>query len=275
MNVLNNLDSFQKRILSKIIENFNIYTCSFSSSVSIDESCMFLSYLMYDILNTGIYVEEMYIATYKDSSQVNFEIVFDTPQMEADGINDTEEYIYNYVQTTKLELIQFLDFIYQLFNHGLIVFSDEEELETEFSEWASADNQLCKNKGFSIETFSFSSTILKRFVDKCYNAAIIPNSTLIDFVNNKFLSEEQINFRKSQKLGKAAILTSLFIAVISPWLMTTCSKSTIEPMQLETIINAIPERVDEVRLNQEQMDSIISIIKNTSQHNGKTTNEKP
>lgn len=275
MNVLNNLDCFQKRILLRIIENFDNYVSSFSSSASIDETSMFLSFLMYDILNTGMYAEEMYIATDKDYSQIDFEIVFNKPQMKDDGVIDIEEYIDTYTKTTKLELIRFLDFIYKLYTLGLIVFSDEEEEQTEYSVWETHDHKRCISMGFDVRTICFSSAILKDFVDKYYSAAIIPTSTLIDFVNNKYLSEEQIQFKRTQRLSKFAITVSFLIGIGSPWLMTTCSKSTIEPTQLETIINAIPERVDEVRLNQEQMDSIASIIKNTSQHNGKTTNGKP
>lgn len=268
MNVLINLDSFQKRILSKIIENFNNYTCSFSSSASIDETSMFLSFLMHDILNTGMYAEEMYIATDKDCSQISFEIVFNKPQMNEDGVVDIEEYIDMYTKTTKLELIRFLDFIYKLYALGLIVFSDEQEEQTEYSVWETHDNKRCISKGFEVRSIYFSSAILKDFVDKYYCAAIIPTSTLIDFVNNNYLSEEQIQFKKTQRLSKFAIILSFLIGIGSPWLMTKCSKSTIEPVQLEAIINAIPERVDEVKLSQEQLDSIISLMNNKPQYNG-------
>lgn len=275
MNALKNIDDFQKRILNRIMDNYTKYNCGFSGPAAIDESCMFVSFLMYDILNEGVYVSEMYISTYKDSSQVNFEIVFDTPQMEVDGISDSKEYIHIYVQIAKLKLIRLLDFLYQLFNHGFIVFSDEEELDTDITEWASADYKLCKTKGFSVEIFSFSSSILKSFVNKYYNAAIIPTSTLIEFIKNDFLWEEQIQFKKNQRLSITAIIAAFIIGLGSPVLMTKCSTSTIKPEQIQSIINAIPEQVDEVKLKQEQIDSIISAIKNKPQYNGQTENEKP
>lgn len=275
MNVLNNLDDFQKGIIIKILNNFNNYTCGSHDSNSIDETNMFLSHLMYDILNTNIYVEEMYIATFKDSSQITFQIVYNTHKMRENGIEDMQGYIEKYSKLIKLELIRFLDFIYKLYNQGLIVFSDEEEGETDYSVWEKADYKLCQTKGFIVESVFFSSGVFKYFVDKYYTAAIIPSPILIEYKNNDFQNEEEIQFKRTQTVSKIAIGISLVIGLGSPWLMTTCSKSTIEPAQLETIINAIPERVDEVRLNQEQMDSITSIIKNISQHNEKSTNENP
>lgn len=275
MNVLNNLDDFQTGIIIRIIENFNNYTEGFHDSTSIDEANMFLSHLMYDILNTNIYVEEMYIATFKDSSQITFQIVYNTHKMRKNGIEDMGEYIEKSSKSIKLELIRFLDFIYKLYNHGLIVFSDEEEGETDYSVWEKADYKLCQTKGFIVESVFFSSEVFKYFVDKYYTAAIIPSSLLIEYRNNGFQNEGQIQFKRTQLVSKIAIGISLIIGLGSPWLMTKCSKSTIEPVQLEYIINAIPERVDEVRLNQEQMDSITSAIKNISKNNGKTTNEKP
>lgn len=261
MSVLNNLDDFQKGIIIKILDNFHNYSYGFHTSTSIDETNMFLSHLMFDILNTNIYVEEMYIATFKDSSQITFQIVYNTHKMRENGIEDRQEYIEKYSKSIKLELIRFLDLIYKLYNQGLIVFSDEEEGETDYSVWEKADYKLCQTKGFIVESVFFSSGVFKHFVDKYYTAAIIPSPILIEYKNNDFQSEEQIHFKRTQTVSKIAIGISLAIGLGSPWLMTKCSKSSIEPAQLETIINAIPERVDEVRLNQEQMDSITSIIK--------------
>ena len=275
MNVLNNLDDFQKGIIIRILENFNNYICSFHDSNSIDETNMFLSHLMYDILNTNIYVEEMYIATFRDSSQITFQIVYNTCKMRENGIGDIEGYIEKSSKSIKLGLIRFLDFIYKLYNTGLIVFSDEEEDKTDYSAWEKADYKLCQTKGFKVESVFFSSGVFKYFVDKYYTAAIIPSPLLIEYRNNNFQNEEQIQFKRTQLVSKIAIGISLVIGLGSPWLMTECSKSTIKPTQLETIIDAIPERVDEVRINQEQMDSITFAIKNISQNNGKVKNAEP
>lgn len=166
MNVLNNLDDFQKGIIIKILENFNNYTYGFHASASIDEANMFLSHLMYDTLNTNIYVEEMYIATFKDSSQITFQIVYNTHKMRKNGIEDMEGYIEKSSKSIKLELIRFLDFIYKLYNQGLIVFSDEEEGETDYLVWEKADYILCQTKGFIVESVFFSSEVFKYFVDK-------------------------------------------------------------------------------------------------------------
>lgn len=276
MNVLNNLDDFQKEILIKILDNFNNYLCDFQASVSIDEANMFLSHLMYGILNKNIYVEEMYIATFKDSSQITFQIVYNTHKMKENGIEDMERYIEKSSKSIKLELIRFLDFVYKLYNQGLIVFSDEEEGETDYSVWEKADYKLCQTKGFIVESVFFSSEVFKYFVDKYYTAAIIPSPLLIEYRNNNFQNEEQIQFKKTQLVSKIAIVISLIIGLGSPWLMTTCSKSTIEPAQLETIISAIPERVDEVKLNQDQIDTIITRLNERKEsNNGKTQNAKP
>lgn len=196
--------------------------------------------------------------------------------MKENGIEDMERYIEKSSKSIKLELIRFLDFIYKLYNQGLIVFSDEVEGETDYSVWEKADYKLCQNKGFIVECVFFSSEVYKYFVDKYYTAAIIPSPLLIEYRNNKFQNEEQIQFKKTLLVSKIAIVISLIIGLGSPWLMTMCSKSTIEPAQLETIISAIPERVDEVKLNQEQIDTIITKLNERKEsNNGKTKNAKP
>lgn len=58
--------------------------------------------------------------------------------------------------------------------------------------------------------------------------------------------------------------------------MTEFSKTSIEPAQLESIVTAIPERLEEVKINQEQMDSIMTVLNKSIQpNNGKTENAKP
>ena len=110
---------------------------------------------MYGILNTNIYVEEMYMATFKDSSQITFQIVYNTHKMRENGIEDMEGYIEKSSKSIKLELIRFLDFIYKLYNQGLVVFSDEEEGVTDYSTWEKADYKLCQTSYIVESVFFF------------------------------------------------------------------------------------------------------------------------
>lgn len=171
----------------------------------------------------------------------------------------------NTVYPQFIQLIQSIYFIRQLYDNRLILILRDWEnnyIEKEF------------NPSDCIPYYFKDNSILE-FVQFARDCEVLPTEELIQLCHHKFRTPEQIRFRNNSIISWIAISVSFLIGILSPWLMTEFSKTSIEPTQLETIINAIPERVDEVRLNQEQMDSITSIIKNMSQHNGKTKNAKP
>ena len=253
MSYISNLDEFQKDILNDIVSNYKVYINQLDHSTYQSETSMFLSYLMYDTLKRNNYqhVVEMYLATYKDSAQINLEIVYNTPLMENEGILDLKKQIKSITNTTKFRLIKFLDFIFKLYSQGLVVFSNEEEEQTEYRAWVKADYKLCKAKGYTIETTYFCSSELKNIVDKYYCSAIIPTQTLIDLVDNQYLSNDDIKFIKSQRLGKLGIISSFIIAILSPWLMTKCSYTKIDNTQFDKMIisSHITDSINELHNN--------------------------
>lgn len=113
-------------------------------------------------------------------------------------------------------------------------------------------------------------------LSELHNCRIIPSPQLINYRNNKFRTPEQRRFNVNSIISIAAIIISFIIGIGSPWLMTEFSKTSIEPAQLESIVTAIPERLEEVKINQEQMDSIMTVLNKSIQpNNGKTENAKP
>lgn len=278
MSSLSHLDEFQKDIMKKIVANYKAYIENLNHGNPDDEVSMFFSILMYDTLKSKDYfhVEEAHIVT-SNNTEIDFEIVYNKPLMVEDGQLDIDNLIDSETKSIKIKLIRFLDFILKLYNQGFIVLSDEEDEPTKEEAWERADYKNCINKGYKVELICFSSSRLKEFVDKYYHAAIIPTQLLIDFVKNKYLSNDEVKFRKSQRLGKIAILSSVLIAIASPLMMTKCSSSKINKTQFEKIINSIhvADSINGSQSNQiiMQLDSVKTEVRKI-QKNEKTTNEK-
>lgn len=137
------------------------------------------------------------------------------------------------------------------------------------------DKKRWEENGVKYYEENLKSNTIFEILSKFHNCRIIPSPELIYYRNHGYRTLEQKRYLTTRFFSWFAIGVSIVIGIASPFLMTKCSTSTVEPAQIQSIINAIPERVDEVKLNQEQLDSIISVINNKPQYNGKANNEKP
>lgn len=171
----------------------------------------------------------------------------------------------------KAEFISRLSFLMCLYEEGLIFFEDD---------YGNGISDIDDSNIESDDFYSFKEPIYSKsisdFLDKFYWSKIIPSSYLIKFKRKDFKTPEQRRFFINNLISWIAIGLSLLIGIGSPWLMTEYSKTSLDPNQLETILNAIPTQVDELKINEEQMDSVMTIINKIVQpNNGKVTNEKP
>lgn len=172
----------------------------------------------------------------------------------------------NTVYPQFIQLIQSIYFIRQLYENRLILL---------LRDWENNHTEKEFNPNDSIPYYFKDNSILEfiQFVREC---EILPTEELIQLCNQKFRTPEQIRFRINSIISWIAIGASFLIGILSPWLMTNFSKTSIERTQLDTILNAIPRQVDEVKLNQEQMDSILIILnKRKEPNNEKAQNAKP
>lgn len=138
------------------------------------------------------------------------------------------------------------------------------------------DRKNWEKKGVKYYEETLKSNTIFEVLSKFNNCRIIPCPELIYYRNHGYKTLEQKRYLTTRNFSWIAIGISILIGIGSPWLMTECSKTSIESTQLETILNAIPKQVDEVKLSQKQMDSIITILnKGIQTNNEKIKNAKP
>lgn len=195
-------------------------------------------------------------------------------------VGDEDEYDAEerFLKIKKSEFIFKISLLKSLLDSGYIFLIDDKDWNLfNTGKITENDQKRWKENGIRYHKEIIKSKVLFDFISKFHSSTIIPSPQLISYKNNKFRTPEQERFRTNNRYSKIAIGLSFLIGVGSPLLMTKCSTTSIDSNQLDTILNAIPKQVDEVKLNKEQMDSVITIINNIAQpyNNGKITNEKP
>lgn len=190
--------------------------------------------------------------------------------------NDSNRF-FQILNLKKAEFISRATFVKSLFNANLIFFEEDKGCEMhKFKEETEEKREELKKEGFSFYPEIIKSESVYSFLKRYFWSRIIPSSSLIKYRQCGFLTPEQKRHHRDLSVSTFGIVTAILIAMLSPWLMTKCSNTTIEQRQIESIIKAIPTRVDEVRINQCQLDSLYKVIdKSTNKIHGKTKNEKP
>ncbi|MDE6083393.1 MAG: hypothetical protein K2G11_02805, partial [Muribaculaceae bacterium] len=182
-----------------------------------------------------------------------------------------------FLKVKKAEFIYKISLLKSLLDSGYIFLVDDKDWDLfNTGKITDKDTKRWEEHGIRYHREIIKSKVLFDFISRFHSSTIIPSPQLISYKNNKFRTPEQRRFYISNWISCIAIGLSFLIGIGSPWLMTKYSKTSIDTVQLDTILNAIPKQVDQIKLNEEQVDSILTNIEKIIQsHNGKTENEKP
>lgn len=189
--------------------------------------------------------------------------------------DDANEF-FQRINIKKASFFEQIAFLRLLFQNNLIFFEEDYDCGLQkFSGHTDHDVTKWEEHGLWYNDEIIKNKDIFDFLNTYYWSPVIPSSILCDYKDNKYKTIEAKRHKENARLSRTGIFSACLIALLTPWLMTKCSKSTIEPAQIETILNAIPKQADQIKLNEEQMDSILSKInKITISNNGKTKNEK-
>lgn len=189
--------------------------------------------------------------------------------------DDANEF-FQRVNLKKASFFEQIAFLQLLFQNNLIFFEEDYDCGLrKFSEHTDHDVTKWEEHGLKYYDEIIKNKEVFDFLNTYYWSCVIPSSVLCDYRDNKFKTVETKRHKENAKLSCVGIFSAFLIALLSPMLMTKYSKTSIDSNQLDTILNAIPKQSDEIKLNSEQMDSIITIINKIAQPSGeKFTNEK-
>ena len=212
----------------------------------------------------------------EDDANVEVYYVFDPNLIKPTNNEDVFDAEERFLKIKKAEFIYKIFLLKSLHDSGYIFLVDDKEWDLFNSgKITDHDKKRWDDNGIKYHREVIKSKVLFDFISKFHGSTIIPSPQLISYKNNKFRTPEQRRFNISNRISMTAILLSFLIGIGSPWLMTKYSKTSIDPIQLDTILNAIPKQVDQIKLNEEQVDSILTNIdKIIKSHNGKAENEK-
>lgn len=273
---LETLDDKAKEIVSTIVDSYVIGekqitngTNNYLNDAGIFVHALFVDFNGKDLCNISFHKT--------DDDNVSVCYTFSPEMIKKRPNEDDYDALDRYVNTERISLIYKITLLKWLYESGYVFLIDDKSWNLfNTGSISSHDKERWTNDGIKFYEEILKSKNIFDTLSEFHNCRIIPSPQLINYRNNKFCTPEQRRFKINSIISVAAIIVSFIIGVGSPWLMTKFSKTSIEPTQIESIINAIPKQLEEVKLNQEQMDSIIKILnKKEEQNNGQTKNAKP
>lgn len=137
-----------------------------------------------------------------------------------------------FINQTKV--LQVINFLKRLNDEGLILFAEEKKYPKKFPEfksWAFEEN--------GTQIFPIINESLNEFIRSRYFSHILPTEILISFKNKGYKTVEKEREEASECIGNLGIITAIAISIVSPFLMTHCSKTSIEETQFNAIIKTI------------------------------------
>lgn len=256
MNTLENIGAVDKEIIKCIVDGFNETLRAIESgrnSAVADPGVLF----------SQIFDEKRCIVElYKQDKLLALKLYYNErglpPSDTYDYIKETE-----YVGClARLHTIEKLSFLKRLYDDNLIIFSESSSQPLKSWEVSKEEKAWMDEAKIHCAVWFVENPELLNFVSKFRYSHIIPTEVLKTYKDNNFKTTEEVRFKKSQRVSYFGIISAVVIAVASPWLMTKCSRTSIEQSQIESIINAFHEQNDELKINHEQMDSIIKMLNN-------------
>ena len=212
----------------------------------------------------------------ENDSDVEVYYIFDPRLVDKNDSEDDYDAEERFLKIKKAEFIYKITILKALFDSGCISLIDDKDWNLFFTgEITDLDKERWSENGIRYHREIIKSQMIFDFISQFHSCTIIPSPQLINYRYNEFRTLEQRRFRLNNIFSWIAIGVSILIGIGSPWLMTRFSKTSIEQAQLEAILDAIPKQVEEVKLNQQQMDSIITVLNKRININGQTKNAKP
>lgn len=273
---LETLDHKAKEIVSTIVDSYVIGekqitngTNDYLSDAGIYVHALFVDFNGKDLCNISFHKT--------DDDNVNVCYTFSPNMIKKLPNEDDFDALDRYVNTERTSLIYKITLLKWLYESGYVFLIDDKSWNLfNTGNITSHDKEQWTKYGIKFYEETLKSRKIFDTLSEFHNCRIIPSPQLINYRNNKFRTPEQRRFNVNSTISVAAIIVSFIIGIGSPWLMTKFSKTSIESAQLESIITAIPKQLEEVKLNQEQMDSIITILNKIDKpDNGQTQNAKP
>ncbi|MEZ3551682.1 hypothetical protein [Duncaniella muris] len=273
---LETLDHKAKEIVSTIVDSYVIGekqitngTNDYLSDAGIYVHALFVDFNGKDLCNISFHKT--------DDDNVSVCYTFSPNMIKKLPNEDDFDALDRYVNTERTSLIYKITLLKWLYESGYVFLIDDKSWNLfNTGNITSHDKEQWTKYGIKFYEETLKSRKIFDTLSEFHNCRIIPSPQLINYRNNKFRTPEQRRFNVNSTISVAAIIVSFIIGIGSPWLMTKFSKTSIESAQLESIITAIPKQLEEVKLNQEQMDSIITILNKIDKpDNGQTENAKP
>ena len=273
---LETLDHKAKEIVSTIVDSYVIGekqitngTNDYLSDAGIYVHALFVDFNGKDLCNISFHKT--------DDDNVSVCYTFSPNMIKKLPNEDDFDALDRYVNTERTSLIYKITLLKWLYESGYVFLIDDKSWNLfNTGNITSHDKEQWTKYGIKFYEETLKSRKIFDTLSEFHNCRIIPSPQLINYRNNKFRTPEQRRFNVNSTISVAAIIVSFIIGIGSPWLMTKFSKTSIESAQLESIITAIPKQLEEVKLNQEQMDSIITILNKIDKpDNGQTENANP
>jgi len=270
------LDDKAKEIVSTIVDSYVIGekqitngTSDYLSEAGIYVHALFMDFNGEDLCNISFHKTE--------DNNVSVCYTFSPNMIKRLPNEDDFDALERYINTARISLIYKISLLKWLYESGYIFLIDDKSWNLfNTGNITSHDKEQWTKYGIKFYEETLKSRKIFDTLSELHNCRIIPSPQLINYRNNKFRTPEQRRFKVNSIISVAAIIVSFIIGIGSPWLMTKFSQTSIEPVQLESIITAIPEQLEEVKINQEQMDSIMTVLNKSVQlNNGQTQNAKP
>ena len=200
-----------------------------------------------------------------DNGNIKIYYIINNDIIESDSNNKRHEKTNKYINVKRADVLYKITMLKWLYDSGHIFLIDDNCLNSFYSEMPKNAKEQYKQAGKIYKEEIIYSEIIYGFISKHYSSHIIPSPQLIDLRNKNFKTIEKRRFIWGQITSWAAILIAISIALSSPFLMSKCSHTAIEREQYESIIKAIPEPVEEVKIDSMQIDHIIRTIMNCQQ----------
>lgn len=271
----NNLDHEAKKFIASIVDNYVLGKkyMKDGSNPYISTPGVQVQNIFIDISNK--YVFNINLHKYEDSN-IEVYYVFDPKQIVKVKNEDEYDAEERFIKIKRAEFIYKISLLKWLLDSGCIFLVDDKSWNIfNTGQISEHDKSRWESHGIKYYREVIKSKTLFDFISEFHNCIIIPSPQLIDLRNNKFKTPERIRFIRTQIVSWTAIVAALVIATLTPFLSNLFSHSTIEQSQFDTIINAMPRHIDNVRINKQQMDSIITILNKRAEANhGKTKNAK-
>lgn len=213
----------------------------------------------------------------ENDSDVEVYYIFNPKLIDKNDNEDDYHAEERFLKIKKTEFIYKITLLKSLFDSGYINLIDDKNWNLFFTgKITDYDKERWVKNGIHYRHEIIKSQMIFDFISQFHSCTIIPSPQLINYRYNRFRTPEQRRFRINSILSWIAIGVSILIGIGSPWLMTRFSKTSIEQAQIEAILDAIPKQVEDVKINQEQIDSIIMVLnKGMNKNNGQTQNAKP